>query len=42
MDANAPSEKKLAQIYEYLHKYLLNGYKAGKYQDKSYTSPKAQ
>ena len=29
-------------IYEFIHKYLLNSFKAGKYDGKTYTSNKAQ
>lgn len=42
LDGFAPNEQKLARIYEFLHKYLLESYKAGKFSDETYTSPKSQ
>lgn len=42
MDGNAPNEKKLVTISEFLHKYLLECYKAGDFSGQSFTSPKSQ
>ena len=42
LDGQAPNEKKLATIYEFLHKYLLDSYKAGDFTNQSFTSPKSQ
>ena len=33
LDGRQPNEQKLATIYEFLHKYLLVSYKAGKFVD---------
>jgi len=42
LDGSASNDQKLATIYEFLHKYLLESYKAGDFSGETFTSPKSQ